>query len=188
MKKLTTYQIAVAASMAALAFVLDYVSIRTGTMKFTIYGLPLLLSGILFGPVIGGLSGLVEGFISQAIYGFGPTTIFWMLAPIAWGLVSGIVTKIVKKESFDSKKVVIVVITTSIIVLGLNTFAMWIEGIIYEADTAYIIANLPARLGTSLVLAVAYCFVLIIILPRMRRISINYKKKTKEQTKPTTKQ
>ena len=56
MKKRRLIEFVLAAIMAALAGVLDaFASIRIGTyIKFTLYGLPLLFTGIMYGPFVGG--------------------------------------------------------------------------------------------------------------------------------------
>lgn len=168
---LKTKVITLAASMAALSIILDFISVRTDISKFTIYGLPLLIAGILFGPVVGGLAGIVSGFISQLIspYGLTLTTPLWMLAPIAWGLVSGLLSNILIKDKLDIKRVVIIVITTSLSALILNSLAMYLDGVIFQYPTAYILTTLLSRVLIALGLCIPYCVIVYLIYPRLVR-------------------
>lgn len=99
-KNKKVYTICIASMMAALSIILDVLSVRTDSSKITLYSLPLLLSGFLFGPWVGLLSGLASGLISQIIlYGFSVTTPIWIVAPMLWGFLSGMLFhKAFKKE------------------------------------------------------------------------------------------
>ncbi len=177
MSKITTKQMAIAASMATFAIVLDYISFKTNESKYTLYGLPLMITGILFGPLVGALAGFVTGMIAQIIYGLSATAPLWMLAPIAWGFISGLLAKALKSEDFNPKKVIVTVFLTSAVATGLNTLAMWLDGLIMGYPTPYIITGLVARCGIAIAFGIFYCFVLIITLPRLRRYSTIKKNK-----------
>jgi ECF transporter S component (folate family) len=62
----TTKQLAFAAIMSALANVLGYFSIPIGTTKIHFMQLPILLSGLALGPVVGG----VVGFTGSVVMAF----------------------------------------------------------------------------------------------------------------------
>ncbi len=156
--------------MAALSIVIDLVSIRLDNIfvKYTFYPLPLLLCGIIFGYKYGFLAGFVEGFISQVIvYGLSLTTPIWMLAPICWGVGSGLLRLIFKKN--DHIDIVIIVFLTSFVCLGVNTVASILDGILLHYDYSYIFASIITRLITSLIMGVIYSFIIVGITPIIKK-------------------
>ncbi len=178
MKRKKIYTMALASTMAALSVALDLFSMRSDTSRYTIYALPLLLAGMMFGPIIGGLAGLAEGIIIQLItYGFTPTTILWVIAPCAWGLISGLIAKIFKYK-LTPIKVIINVMITSFIALFINTLALILDGLIYHQPTAYVYANLGIRILTAFIIGIFYIIMILIILPR---ISSKYKNNALEE-------
>lgn len=171
-KKSKTFKIAIAATLASLAFVLDLLSMKADFAKYTIYGLPLLISGILFGPSVGLLCGFVAGFLSQVFGGYGltPTTPLWLLAPMAWGFISGLINKLFKSK-YHPIKVGVTVVITSLTATLFNTLALILDGIINNYSYAYVYANLGIRILTSIAMSIIYTFVLILILPRLKKVT-----------------
>lgn len=171
MRRSKTYCIVMAAAMAALSIILDYLSVRTNVSKFTIYGLPLLITGILFGPWIGALAGLVVGFITQMIYyGLTITTPIWMVAPIIWGFVSGLLAKLlIKDNKLTIAKTIIIVVVTSLVATACNSVAMWLDGLIFEYPVSLTITTIGIRVAIALGLDVAYCFIIYLTYPRLAR-------------------
>lgn len=161
-----------AASMAALSLALDLVSLHSDVMKITIYGLPLLLCGYLFGPLAGALAGLVEGFLSQVIfYGVTPTTPLWMIAPILWGLLPGLCSKWIKKEKkFQFSSCLLVALSTSIFITGVNSLALYLDGLIMHYPTTFVLTGLVWRLVTSMLTSILYLFTLYEIGPRVEKV------------------
>lgn len=167
-KKRKSFQIALSSTFAAFCVALDYLcSLKTDTSRYTIYALPLLLAGMTFGPTIGALTGLAAGFISQALsYGIMPTTILWVLAPTAWGFISGLIAKGFKFK-FSVFKVSINVAITSFIVLIINSLALIIDGYIANKPTAFVYANLFTRMITASIVGVFYTLMIILIMPKI---------------------
>ena len=171
MKKKIIKKIAMASTMTAFAVVLNLISVRTDTSLITIYALPLLLSGILFGPLTGFLTGIATGIIVQLFtYGLGPTTIIWILAPMSWGLVSGLVSKLFKNK-INAFTIIVNVFLSSLISLSLNTLAMVLDGLYYDYPTQYVWANLYIRIATSCLVGVFYGFVLNYSLKTLNKIN-----------------
>ncbi len=162
MKKKTIFQITLSAVMAALSIVLEkFMSVNIVMhLKFTFYGLPLMIIGIMFGPKLGFMTGLVAGIVLQLTspYGLSLTSPFWALAPIAWGGLSGLLYRI-----FSQKKefwcLLIVVIITSLCANLLNTLAMYMETILIK-DPYYTVAAIlldwPIRLLAMIILVIPY--------------------------------
>lgn len=170
MKNKRLFCMSVASSMAALSILLDFVSVRTNASKFTLYGLPLLFAGMFFGPWVGGLAGLVSGFISQVIlYGITPTTPIWMIAPMMWGWLSGFIYHKLFHRKLQIPSVVITIVCTSLVVTLCNTASMWLDGLIYHYPTPYVITQLFMRIITALILCIPYSFILYLCLVRYEK-------------------
>lgn len=170
MKKITVRQMVTAAILAALSLALDLVSVKTGQTKFTIYGLPLLVAGIFCGPLVGTLAGFVEGFISQVIqYGITPTTAIWMLAPICWGGISGLIFWLFKKYRGKPISLIVTIVFTSLFVTGVNTGALLLDGLIYNYSTKFVILQLAMRFIVSFGFAVMYTILIVLIYPRLNK-------------------
>ena len=182
MKQNLTRKMAIASVMAAFSVVLNLISVRTDSSLYTIYALPLLLSGIFYGPLVGLYAGLATGIIVQLFtYGISPTTILWVLAPASWGLFSGFIAYL-----FDYKtnkfKLLINIFACSSIALILNTLAMILDGIYYNYSYAYVFANLNLRILFAFIIAIFYFVVISVITPRLSKInSLNILKPKKEE-------
>lgn len=178
MKQRKNYQIALASTLAAFSVVLDQLSLRTDTSKYTIYALPLLLAGMLYGPTIGAFAGFAAGFISQLIgYGLMPTTFLWVIAPCAWGFISGIIAKIFKHKNLPIQ-IIINVFITSVCVLFINSLALILDGYIYHYSTAFVYASLLTRFIVSLFIGTLYSIIIILI---NSRLNFNKKQQTSNE-------
>ena len=172
MKKSLVFRICVAGMLSALAFVLNnYFAIDLFEMKLTLYALPLMICGMYFGPITGLLCGLVTGFLCQIFskYGLTVTAPLWMLAPIAWGSLSGVMMKLFKND-YKLWKVIVSVVVVSLIVVGLNSFAMIIDGMVFEYPTEYVLTKLGFRIITALVNSVIYTALLYLVLNRLKKV------------------
>lgn len=174
MKKKIILEIAIIGVMASLAIVLEKFSIPRGNsyLKFTFYGLPLLLVGCMWGAKVGLLTGLVSSFVMQLTseWGLSITTPLWMMAPICWGGVSGLVFYLLKRKN-TLPNMFIVSFITSILATLLNTIAMVVDGVVYGGDfltvIANVITNLPPRLISMVILGVCYAILLWILIKRL---------------------
>ena len=89
-----TKRIAIDGIMAALYVVLGFISLDLGMVKISVEELPVMLAGLMLGPVDGMIVGGLGTLICQLIrYGVSATTILWMLPYIACGLVCGLCAK-----------------------------------------------------------------------------------------------
>ena len=178
MNKKMVFQVTFCAIMAALSIVLEkFASVDVGMrLKFTFYGLPLMIVGILFGAKLGFTTGIVAGIVLQLTspYGIGLTSIFWTLAPIAWGGVSGLVYQAVgKKKTYLS--ILLIVVITSVTANLLNTLAMYMETVLIN-DPYYTLAAIavdwPIRLLSMIILVVPYVFLVKIIITNLNFLTL----------------
>ncbi len=169
----TTQKMALIAVMADISIIFHQLSLRTGTTQVTLYGLPLLLTGMMFGPLIGGLSGLVVGFITQMLqYGPGPTTAIWMIAPLMWGLTSGLLTCAFKKE-LKLFNIIIIVMCTALIVTGSNSLAMYLDGLIIGYPTPYVLTEMGIRILFSMLTAIVNITLCYFTLGKLKKLNLS---------------
>ncbi len=149
MKNKLIFKITYCSIMAAMAGVIAMFPIPVFTIELTLYAIPLIFVGIVYGPGYGLLTGLLAGIIEQIRYGISLQTIFWLLAPIAWGGISGLGYFIINKNS--NNKVIkmtfyaTVIIISAIIANLFNSFALAYLG--YSSTTV-------SDLGTFLAYAI----------------------------------
>ncbi len=163
----TIRQISIASAMAAFAIILNLLSVRTDTSLYSIYALPLLLTGILFGPLIGTYAGFATGFVVQIVtYGLMPTTFLWLMAPISWGLISGLLSKFFHYKIRRSI-IVLEVAISSFSALFLNSVGMILDGLYYQYPTEFVFTGLVLRIFMAIIVGIFYIFLLSILLPRL---------------------
>ena len=156
-----TKNLAVNALLAAMSAVLGALSVNLGNMKFTFEGLPVLISALLFGPVdamaVGGLGILLYQLLC---YGVTATTLLWVLPYVLCGLLAGLYAR-GRGFRLSRKQLAFVAFTTAVLVLVLNTGALYIDSKIYGYySPVFIFGSLPARIAVCLVKAAAYTAVL----------------------------
>ena len=176
MRNKRVFEITFCAIMAAMAIALNSVaSVQvTHAIKITFYALPLLVVGILFGPLMGFTTGLVSGVILQLIspYGISLSSPFWALAPVCWGGISGLVAKICK--NMNKWVLVVIAVTSASIAANLvNTLAMIMDSLLVK-DSWYtlsaIMLDWPGRLLTMAVTLIPYIIISAIVCESLKKI------------------
>ena len=156
-----TKQITTDAILAALCAVLGYISIDAGNIKVTFESLPVLVAGLMFGPVDGLIVGGIGTLISQLLkYGVSSTTLLWMLPYLICGLFIGWYAK---KRGFklDRKQMMIGVVIAELLVSFFNTLALYIDSKVFGYYTfVYVFGSVPLRLAISVVKAVIFASLL----------------------------
>lgn len=132
--------LALAGILTALSIALDVVVkqfIPVLNFGLPYYAIPLIIGGILLGPVYGLLMGLVSDFIGFQLAPNGDYIFLFALSAMGWGAIPGLFLK--SKSSIE--RVVTVLFITHIIATLSNTGAMFLFG-----WGEYAMANLPLRL------------------------------------------
>lgn len=139
--KLTTKTMVAGALLAAMAVILKYGSFTLLDYRLTFYDIPLMITGIVFGPVVGA----IVGFITDWIYtvGMGYTIGLFTISSILWGLLPGLMLLVLKH--INLKTIIIIVLVTSVLAFLSNTMALYV---MYGSGT---LANLPARIITMII-------------------------------------
>ena len=168
MKKMKTQTLVLSALLMAMHIVLSFFSITLPAMKINLSGLPIIVGGLLFGPAVGGLVGLLGSFLYQILsYGLMTTTILWIIPHAVRGLIVGFWAK---HKKFKPGKIdtILVIILSSVVATLLNTVGMYIDGIVwgYEAGA---FAAIGIRLVNSVITSVIYVIVVIPLMKPLRR-------------------
>jgi hypothetical protein len=66
--------------------------------------------------------------------------------------------------------VIVSVVIVSLIVVGLNSFAMIIDGMVFEYPTEYVLTKLGFRIITALINSVIYTALLYLVLNRLKKV------------------
>ncbi len=98
-KTMTMAAMLTAMSVVIGIFCKNFLSFGEGLFRITFENLPILMSGIMFGPLVGGIVGLstdiVSYFMSNQIYPINPIV---TVGAISIGLISGVLSKYVFKK------------------------------------------------------------------------------------------
>lgn len=146
-KKVKTRTLTQAAFLVALSIALTrFGSIMVlPTLRIGFGDTPIMLSGMLFGPIVGGISGIAADLLGIMINPQGPPHLGFTLSSSLWGVISGLYVIYFKKQDiktnvFSTARVAIIVITCYLVIsVGLNTY--WLSQLYNKG----VIIMLPGR-------------------------------------------
>lgn len=139
-----------------------------GVLRISFGYLPLMLSGIMFGPLVGGLTGLAADLIGVLIAPQGPYHPGFTLSSVLWGVIPGLVYLRFKgSKNYDKvysyKNIFIAVILVYVIVsLGLDTY--WLSRLYGKG----FIILFPTRLIAAIISIPLHTFILRHLMKFMR--------------------
>jgi ECF transporter S component (folate family) len=145
-KAVTTCALLVAMSVIIGIFCKNFMNFAGGLFRVTFENLPIILSGILFGPFVGGFVGVATDFISYflsaQIY---PPNLIVTFGAMSIGLVSGIISKYVFRKRGYAQIIVSAAcahLIGSVVIksIGLFTFYSW--AILWRIPLYFLIATL----------------------------------------------
>ena len=144
--------------------------IKLDNFKFTFEAFPILIAGLLFGPLEGLIVGFFGPFIYQMIsYGFMATTLLWVMPHAVSGLIVGLYAK-ARKFNYSYASVVIIAIISALIVTSLNTVAMYLASKLEGWYTpAYVFGTLVYRFAAGIILAIIFNLILPELLRQLRK-------------------
>lgn len=180
MKQSKIFKITFCSIMAAMAIILSFFEVNLPIFNVALYGVPLVFTSIMLGPWYGLLTGFVCGSVEQLTKGLSIQTLVWIIAPLAWGFLSGLVYNGLKKCFNDDKaykKIIYytLAILVSIFVANLaNSFALAIFGYIPNKAESLKIFMIFAisRMASIPVHIIVYVPLCYLIVERMKKIMI----------------
>jgi len=126
------FLVAISIVMTRFAYIMVPLA-GVSALRISFGELPLMLSGMIFGPLVGGLTGLAADIIGFLINPQGPYHPGFTLSSILWGVIPGIIMYALKgKKGYDKlfsfKNIFLAVAVVTIVVsLGLNTY--WLSNL-----------------------------------------------------------
>ena len=133
-------------------------TIKTGNLEITFKSLPVVVAALLFGPAGGGMMALLGEFLCQVMmYGLMPTTILWLLPPVARGLVIGGAARFFWKSGYllESRPVTcyVVCLVGSFATSCVTTVCLWLDSLIYDYYSfAFVFGSALIRFGKDIVI------------------------------------
>lgn len=163
---------AVDAMLIAMYVVLKFFSIRALNFSFTFDSFPIIIGAVLFGPVHGGLIGLLGGCMYQFFfsgYGITPTTPLWIIPAVARGLIVGAYSGKCRLEP-PVKGLVAVNIIAGITVTALNTLAIYADSRIFNYFSYELVfGSLIPRIISGLTVSVVFALIVPAVVRGIRK-------------------
>ncbi len=143
---LTTAAMLTAMSVVIGIFCKSMLNFGAGLFRITFENLPILMAGIMFGPVVGGIVGLaadiVSYFLSGQIY---PLNLVVTIGAMSVGVVSGFLAKYVFKKHGYSRIIfpsAIAHVVGSMIIKPIGLFAIYGLPVLWRIPLYFVIAPL----------------------------------------------
>lgn len=149
--------------------------IKTGNLEVTFKSLPVVVGALLFGPVSGGLVALVGEFLSQLLsWGLTPTTILWVVPPVASGLIIGAAAAWIGKrgQPLEARPVACyaVCLLGAVATSCVTTVSLWLDSLIYHYYSfAFVFGSALFRFGKDLIIVAIVTTVAIPLVNLLRR-------------------
>ena len=147
---LTTASLLAAMSVVIGIFCKSFLNFGDGLFRITFENMPIILSGILYGPVVDAVVGLVSDLTSYLLspqtY---PLNLVVTVGACVIGLVSGLVSKYLLKKT-DLKQIITATFAShligSVIIKSIGLFAFYQWAVLLRIPTYLIIASLEAAI------------------------------------------
>ncbi len=156
-------------SIVLTRFLYTFIPLAGGT-RISIGEVPLMMTGMLFGPLVGGVSGIVADLVGIIINPQGTIHPGFMLSSVLWGLIPGLLFILFrKKKKYDAiyspvNISVTVAICFIIISLGLNT--LWLS----ELYKIPYLLLLPGRAVVTSIMIVVQSIIITTLIKYLRSV------------------
>lgn len=171
------YRLALDSMLAALYFILTYVTIRVGNFHITFASIMVVIPSLLFGLPDALLIALLGEFLNQVLtYGIMITTPLWILPPLFRALIISIVSMIYKKKN-DALENHIVIYFITTIIAGLitsiaNTAVTFLDGFIIGYNVSFVLLTTCFRFLINIATSIVVSIIALPIVKVLKRIVI----------------
>lgn len=143
--KITTKVVARAAILTAISIVLSrFLSIFiTQTIKIGFSSIPLMLVGLMYGPLVGFMSGFAADIIGAMIYLGGQFHLGFTLSSILTAVIPALVKKYLVKDDENTLKLIIVSVVLTFFVSHLLLNTLWLTQLYGMTYKALLVARAP---------------------------------------------
>lgn len=150
--------------LIAIYVVLSIITpVKIANFKFTFEAFPILIAGLLFGPIDGLMVGGIGSFIYQLLfsgYGITATTILWVLPHALSGLIVGAYAKF-KKFKLSVIDIGLISIISALLVTALNVLALYVDSKLYGYYSYVLVfGNVLVKVLIGIILAIVYTSIL----------------------------
>ena len=133
--------------------------VKVANFKFTFEAFPILVAGLLSGPLDGLIVGGVGSFIYQLLfsgYGITATTVLWILPHAFSGLIVGLYAKS-KHFDLNKRQIIFICIVSALAVTALNLLALYVDAKLYGYYSHVLVfGNLLIKVIAGVFLAFVY--------------------------------
>jgi ECF transporter S component (folate family) len=149
-KLFTTKMVVTLGLLIAMSIILERILgfMPTPNIRIAFGNLPIILAGLLFGPIAGGVVGLIADFLGTTL--FSPFPWFWPMAltPVIMGVVPSLIGKLIKKRTY-LPTFIAMILPAEILgpIIWSNLSLQWLNGVSF-------FVNLPLRAPIKAAIAV----------------------------------
>ena len=169
----STQKLVTNALLIALHVILARVaSIRIGnSLSITVSGITEVVAGLLFGPVSGGLVGLLGSLINQLFtYGLTVTTVLWILPAAMKGLLCGWYAKANGYE-MNPLQILWVLLVSAVVVTTMNTVVLIVDAEIFGYSTkATVLSIMGIKYINGALTSIVYMLITTPLLHRLKTL------------------
>lgn len=157
---MNTRRLTTVSMLTAIYVVLSILTpVKIQNFKFTFEAFPVLIAGILLGPVDGLLVGLLGSSIYQIFfsgYGITPTTLLWILPHAFSGLIVGLFARYFRFD-LSRLQIIIISIISALSVTALNTLAIYVDSKMYGYYSySLVFGSIIVKIIIGIILSVLY--------------------------------
>lgn len=143
MNYLSTKALSRVALLVSLSIVIKLVfSATSSSFRITFYEIPIIISGLLYGPIIGGVTGFIVDVLYILFHPMATSFNLMTVSSMMWGIMGGVL--LFGKMNLTLRRLLLMIVSTSILTFVLNSIQLYV---IWEV--AY--TDLPIRIGILLV-------------------------------------
>lgn len=166
-KKIITKDLVLAAMLIALSIVFaEYLSLSVGnTLRIGFGQTPIILSGLVLGPIWGLAVGMISDVVGFAINPRGPFTPFFTIISGLIGLIPGLIRRFWLKDKVNLAIIISSAICCLFVNAVLGTFVLS-----YFFSMRSFVILFPTRLVSNLVMTIIHSIILIAILKYLKPI------------------
>lgn len=140
--------------------------IKIVNFKLTFEAFPILVAGLLLGPLDGLIVGGIGSLLYQLLfsgYGITATTLLWVLPHAFSGLMVGLYAKS-KNYKLTSKQIIFISIISALSVTTFNSIALYVDAKLYGYYYAgLVLGSIVLKIFTGIILAITYS----LLMPRL---------------------
>ncbi|MBR2533589.1 MAG: folate family ECF transporter S component [Erysipelotrichaceae bacterium] len=161
---MNTRRLTTISMLMALYVVLSIMTpVKVANFKFTFEAFPILVAGLLFGPLDGLYVGGIGSFIYQLLfsgYGITATTPLWILPHALSGLLVGLYAKR-KGFSFSFTETAFITSFSALLVTALNILALYVDSKLFGYYSyALVFGNVILKIAVGIILSFVYSLAL----------------------------